>query len=460
MLVSYWDSGYVKLDVDDPANPEYLGDTSFDGPDPLTGHGTRPRATPTRRSSRTTTATSSRPTRTSTHTVHHHNRQPAAGLRRWHPGHAGRRAERRPAADAGRPARGRHAVYRRWLHPGRGPRPAARRDGRRRGARDVRLRRQGGQRGRCRLRRDPDLQQRPGSGAALRRREPEHDLRRPERGHPGAPDPAVDRLPNHGRLRRRDVQLRAERSDEHSRSCPATGRASRCGSASSSTAGATRTCRTAPASCGRSTRSPSTEGLDERYATDFGDLTVHEFATDATENVAYSSYYAGGMRVFTFGAEGLTETGKFIDRGGNNFWGVEQFTLGNQRYFAGSDRDFGLYILRYTGPGAAQKRRLLERHRNGSLQALCGRAVSLLGRQRQSVHPGAAVGSVRWHDRRPSAGAAGGPTRTPATGSARPARSIQGERRGGRLQYGDRAPDRGATPWRALRQPVRGLERP
>ena len=96
------------------------------------------------------------------------------------------------------------------------------------------------------------------------------------------------------------------------------------------------------------------EGLDERYATDFGDLTVHEFVTDSTENVAYSSYYAGGMRVLTFGPEGLTETGKFIDRGGNNFWGVEQFTIGNQRYFAGSDRDFGMYILRYTGPRAAQ----------------------------------------------------------------------------------------------------------
>ena len=76
--------------------------------------------------------------------------------------------------------------------------------------------------------------------------------------------------------------------------------------------------------------------MDERYAFDFGDLSIHEFATDPTVNVAYSSYYSGGMRVFTFGPQGLTETGKFIDQGGNNFWGVEQFTLGNQRYFAGS----------------------------------------------------------------------------------------------------------------------------
>ena len=70
--------------------------------------------------------------------------------------------------------------------------------------------------------------------------------------------------------------------------------------------------------------------------------------------MAYSSYYAAGMRVFTFGAGGLTRQGKFIDEGGNNFWGVEQFTSGGVRYFAGSDRDYGLYIFRYTGPGAVE----------------------------------------------------------------------------------------------------------
>ena len=95
------------------------------------------------------------------------------------------------------------------------------------------------------------------------------------------------------------------------------------------------------------------EALNPAYAFGYGDLSVHEFAADPTENVAYSSYYSGGMRVFTFGPGGLTEQGKFIDQGGNDFWGVEQFTLGNVRYFAGSDRDFGLYIFRYTGPGAA-----------------------------------------------------------------------------------------------------------
>jgi Ca2+-binding RTX toxin-like protein len=97
------------------------------------------------------------------------------------------------------------------------------------------------------------------------------------------------------------------------------------------------------------------EAIDERYAFGFGDLSVHEFATDPTEYLAYSSYYAGGMRVFRFGDSGMEQTGKFIDQGGSNYWGVEQFTTSQgQRLFAGSDRDFGLYIFRYTGPGAAQ----------------------------------------------------------------------------------------------------------
>jgi hypothetical protein len=98
------------------------------------------------------------------------------------------------------------------------------------------------------------------------------------------------------------------------------------------------------------------EGLDPRYAFGFGDLSVHEFATDPNVNLAYSAYYAGGMRVFQFGDDGLEQTGKFIDEGGNNFWGVEVVTTSQgERLFAGSDRDFGLYLLRYTGPGAVPK---------------------------------------------------------------------------------------------------------
>ena len=97
------------------------------------------------------------------------------------------------------------------------------------------------------------------------------------------------------------------------------------------------------------------EALDPRYAVGFGDLSIHEFATDPTEPLAYSAYYAGGIRVFGFDrADGLQERGAWIAPGGSNFWGVEQFTTaGGERLIAGSDRDFGLVILRYTGDGAA-----------------------------------------------------------------------------------------------------------
>jgi Ca2+-binding RTX toxin-like protein len=98
------------------------------------------------------------------------------------------------------------------------------------------------------------------------------------------------------------------------------------------------------------------EARDPRFASGFGDLSIHEFATDPTEHLAYSSYYAGGIRVFRFGRQnGLEEMGAWIADGGSNFWGIEQFTTpGGERLIAGSDRDFGLVILRYTGPGAPQ----------------------------------------------------------------------------------------------------------
>ena len=90
----------------------------------------------------------------------------------------------------------------------------------------------------------------------------------------------------------------------------------------------------------------------------FGDLSIHEFATDPTEHLAYSSYYAGGIRVFRFGRQTARGGRQWIADGGSNFWGVEQFTTPQgERLIAGSDRDFGLVILRYTGPGSGSERR-------------------------------------------------------------------------------------------------------
>jgi hypothetical protein len=92
------------------------------------------------------------------------------------------------------------------------------------------------------------------------------------------------------------------------------------------------------------------EGQDPAYADGFGDLSVHEVATDPDRDLAYLSYYAAGFRVVKYGKSGLTEVGRFIDQGGNNFWGVEVHKHPNgQKYVLASDRDHGLYVFQYTG---------------------------------------------------------------------------------------------------------------
>lgn len=92
------------------------------------------------------------------------------------------------------------------------------------------------------------------------------------------------------------------------------------------------------------------EAHDPRFITGFGDLSVHEVATSQRQSdLAYLSYYAGGFRVLKIRGGTLEEVGSFIDQGGNNFWGVEVFQRNGKEYVAASDRDSGLYIFRYTG---------------------------------------------------------------------------------------------------------------
>ena len=108
------------------------------------------------------------------------------------------------------------------------------------------------------------------------------------------------------------------------------------------------------------------EALDPDFAETFGILSVHEVKTDPRPrvNLAYLSYYNAGFRVIEFGSGGMNEVGFFIDEGGNHFWGV--FPIGNETAGHGypshpgrgeglrpsillSDRDFGLYVVEYTG---------------------------------------------------------------------------------------------------------------
>jgi hypothetical protein len=92
------------------------------------------------------------------------------------------------------------------------------------------------------------------------------------------------------------------------------------------------------------------EAHDPAFASGFGDLSVHEAATSPTRaDLVYFSYYSGGFRVAKIAGDELTEVGHYIDVGGNNFWGVQVFQHDGKEYVAASDRDSGLYIFRYTG---------------------------------------------------------------------------------------------------------------
>ena len=90
------------------------------------------------------------------------------------------------------------------------------------------------------------------------------------------------------------------------------------------------------------------EAQDPAFASGFGDLSVHEVApSQQTANLAYLAYYSGGLRVIDVSDDQIQEVGAFIDEGGNNFWGVETFVQDGVEYAVLSDRDFGLYIFRY-----------------------------------------------------------------------------------------------------------------
>jgi hypothetical protein len=93
------------------------------------------------------------------------------------------------------------------------------------------------------------------------------------------------------------------------------------------------------------------EAFNPSLATNSGDLSVHEVAMSAKDNkLAYFAYYSGGFRVMRIQNDKLVEVGKYIDQGGSNFWGVQLFESKGKEYVAASDRDYGVYIFEYTGP--------------------------------------------------------------------------------------------------------------
>ena len=98
------------------------------------------------------------------------------------------------------------------------------------------------------------------------------------------------------------------------------------------------------------------EAHDPTKAFGFGDLSVHEVAVDPQDpSLAYLAYYSGGLRAVQIQCSNpddtstceLVEVGSYLDPNGNNFWGVETFVGDDgQTYILGSDRDSGLWIFR------------------------------------------------------------------------------------------------------------------
>jgi hypothetical protein len=97
------------------------------------------------------------------------------------------------------------------------------------------------------------------------------------------------------------------------------------------------------------------EAHDPAFAFGFGDLTVHEVAVDPQDaSLAYLSYYSGGLIAIQIQCADpndsstceLVEVGGYRDPQGNDFWGVETFVGEDGRtYILGSDRDRGLWIF-------------------------------------------------------------------------------------------------------------------
>ena len=100
------------------------------------------------------------------------------------------------------------------------------------------------------------------------------------------------------------------------------------------------------------------EAMNPAYASGSGDLSVHEVATDPQKwNKAYLSYYSGGMRsmkiLCTNNADpstcDLIQIGGYLDPDGNDFWGVEVIpdpSIPGSQLILASDRDYGLFIFR------------------------------------------------------------------------------------------------------------------
>jgi hypothetical protein len=93
----------------------------------------------------------------------------------------------------------------------------------------------------------------------------------------------------------------------------------------------------------------------EGHALESGTLSVHEVAADPNHPRRFvSSYYAGGMVMLEIQCADetdrstceLVEVGGYLDPLGNDFWGVETFDKDGTTYVLGSDRASGLWVFK------------------------------------------------------------------------------------------------------------------
>ena len=97
------------------------------------------------------------------------------------------------------------------------------------------------------------------------------------------------------------------------------------------------------------------EQSSEAIAQDFTiDLSVHEVAIERRlrfGRTAYFAWYNAGFRVACYTNTTLREVGHYIPEGGHDLWGVEDAQIHNgRRIVVVSDRAYGLFVYKYIGP--------------------------------------------------------------------------------------------------------------
>lgn len=123
---------------------------------------------------------------------------------------------------------------------------------------------------------------------------------------------------------------------------------------------------------------------DPEFASGFGDLTMHNVEGDPSQgDVAFISWYSLGMRAVRTGTgasivpptnpdgtanwdaatptvddyygQNVTEIGRWIAPKGSNFWGVHVTTVDGEQYVLASDRNTGLHVFSFS-EGKTRKR--------------------------------------------------------------------------------------------------------